>query len=814
MKKLLLLFLAATITFTLAACNNEEDPVVDNTAPVISGADDVTIYVDEDFDPLAGITATDDVDGDITDQIEVIGTVDTTRTGTNYIRYRVEDAAGNRAEESRFVTVEVDPSLVGDGMVPNGDFELGTAFWEWTTGLEGGNATFDTVDGELVIDITGVSGGMWEPRLESADITFEEGVTYEVSFDAKADAPRAIHLQVGELLTSAPWFNDFKAGQVEIVDLTTEMQRYSYIFTMTQETNENGKVLFEMGTVPGTVGTDNLITTIYLDNVDIQEAEPVYSEPIFAGVEDITIEVGTEWDPLDGVTARDLVEGDLELTLDNVVSDNVNTEEEGTYEVTYTVSNSEGLSTTVTRTVTVVDLIFNETNVIANPNFEDALDDEDPLWTLWQADWHPDESPMSSGDIAIEDDALVLSVNDLGSWGAEAWLLQASQNIELSLGYTYRVEFVAKADAERPLHSVVGFSALDDAWVGYGGQTFNLTEEYATYSYTFTVDADNKDFQEVFKFEFGNGEPTIYIDSLNISVLEIGPVQNNGTFDSTGWNIWHQDWDEGTGIPTVVHGIVDGEYEISMDNLGNANWAIQFLQEDISVSEDEVYTVTFDARSDHARDINFKFIDDNGKEFLYVASLTEEMDTYTFQFTYDGEASNGKISIELGVIGDAVPGTVWFDNISMLETDTELVTNGTFDQLVAWDTWAQDWDNAPTLSLDVIDGELVIDMDVLGDEPWSIQLFQTVPLNPNATYTMMFDMRAEVARDINFKIIADGQEVGDTFSVTEEMQTFVHTFEYTINADSGNINFEFGNLEDAEPGAITIDNVILFRNFN
>jgi len=174
---------------------------VDNVAPVISGADDLTIYLNEDFNPLDGVTATDNIDGDITASITYVGVVDNTQTGVYYLRYSVSDTAGNTTEEARYITVEVDPDLIGDALIQNGDFSLGNAIWNLNSGAaEGGNGTFDVVDGVGVVEVIVPTGSAWGPRLESNLIEFENGVTYEVSFDAKALAARSVHVQVGELL--------------------------------------------------------------------------------------------------------------------------------------------------------------------------------------------------------------------------------------------------------------------------------------------------------------------------------------------------------------------------------------------------------------------------------------------------------------------------------------------------------------------------------------------------------------------------------------------------------------------------------------
>lgn len=77
----------------------------DTTAPVIqlTGGNRTLTVGDTWIDP--GYTATDDVDGVITDQVDVSGTVDTTKPGSYPITYTVSDAAGNESVATRIVTV-------------------------------------------------------------------------------------------------------------------------------------------------------------------------------------------------------------------------------------------------------------------------------------------------------------------------------------------------------------------------------------------------------------------------------------------------------------------------------------------------------------------------------------------------------------------------------------------------------------------------------------------------------------------------------------------------------------------------------------
>ena len=79
---------------------------VDTTPPVISllGSSTINLTVGNTFtDP--GVTATDDVDGDLTSSITVSGSVDTFNTGTYTLTYLVADSSGNQTDVSRTVII-------------------------------------------------------------------------------------------------------------------------------------------------------------------------------------------------------------------------------------------------------------------------------------------------------------------------------------------------------------------------------------------------------------------------------------------------------------------------------------------------------------------------------------------------------------------------------------------------------------------------------------------------------------------------------------------------------------------------------------
>lgn len=117
------------VTYTVTAADGSTQAYVvtvnvvgepDTTAPVITlvGSSTVNLTVGDVFED-EGATAVDDVDGDITNQIEIVNSVNTSVVGAYTITYNVSDAAGNPATEvTRTVNVsDVDaPIFTG---VPN-----------------------------------------------------------------------------------------------------------------------------------------------------------------------------------------------------------------------------------------------------------------------------------------------------------------------------------------------------------------------------------------------------------------------------------------------------------------------------------------------------------------------------------------------------------------------------------------------------------------------------------------------------------------------------------------------------------------------
>lgn len=104
--------------------------VNDTTPPVLTltGGNQVTLGQGQTYAEL-GVSAQDNVDGDISSQVQVSGTVNINQTGDYVLTYQVSDAAGNQASATRTVTVVAtapmpalnDTGLTVGGNAPNGN---------------------------------------------------------------------------------------------------------------------------------------------------------------------------------------------------------------------------------------------------------------------------------------------------------------------------------------------------------------------------------------------------------------------------------------------------------------------------------------------------------------------------------------------------------------------------------------------------------------------------------------------------------------------------------------------------------------------
>lgn len=171
--------------------------------PALKGVNNINVKTGDNFDPLEGVYALDNEDGNITDNIEVTNnTVDTNTPGTYSVSYRVENSRGGYYEYVRQITVsqaETDPIAP----VPPTEAQLGNTDEETTESspesssviFEGtddltisAGESFDPKDGVSVIDVDGtdISNQLYISGEVDSETPGEYTIAYAV-FDSFGD---------------------------------------------------------------------------------------------------------------------------------------------------------------------------------------------------------------------------------------------------------------------------------------------------------------------------------------------------------------------------------------------------------------------------------------------------------------------------------------------------------------------------------------------------------------------------------------------------------------------------------------------------
>ncbi|MGL4826899.1 MAG: immunoglobulin-like domain-containing protein [Vibrionaceae bacterium] len=121
-----------------------------NSKPVFAGISDVTIEIGSQFNPLTGVSATDEEDGDLTARIVLNGKVDTSVAGQYQLSYSITDSAEQTVTQSRRVTVKEqggatcdNPWLPTGVYVQNDEVSHNGKLWQaqwWTQNEEPGTS--------------------------------------------------------------------------------------------------------------------------------------------------------------------------------------------------------------------------------------------------------------------------------------------------------------------------------------------------------------------------------------------------------------------------------------------------------------------------------------------------------------------------------------------------------------------------------------------------------------------------------------------------------------------------------------------------
>ncbi|PFY09881.1 cell wall anchor protein [Bacillus toyonensis] len=366
----------ATATRSVIVKENEEIPDME---PKLTAPTKTTINVGDKFDPMAGVSATDKEDGDITSKVTVNGSVDTSKPGTYELTYTVLDSKGHKVTTKQTVTVKQKVEPKDDVPVLTVPAEATINIGDKFNPMAGVSAT-DKEDGDITSKVT-VDGSVNASKPGTYELTYtvldskghtviaKQTVTVKQKVETTNEAPVltvpfTTTLRVGEAFDPMAGVT---ASDKEDGNLTNKIKYKGNV-----DTSKPGKYIVEYWVVDSKgVNTTATQSVIVKENEETPDMEPKLTVPTRT-----TINVGDKFNPLSGVKAIDNEDGDItdKVTVDG----SVDASKPGTYELTYTVSDSKGHTVTAKQTVTVKQKVESK--------------DEDPVLTV------PTEVTLHVGD--------------------------------------------------------------------------------------------------------------------------------------------------------------------------------------------------------------------------------------------------------------------------------------------------------------------------------------------------------------------------------------------------------------------------------
>ena len=523
------------------------------------------------------------------------------------------------------------PKIPRGEILHNGDFSDGLAWWSTSeTYNQGADATFIVTEGELAIEMTEAGTADWHVQLVQGGLTIEQAGEYIISFNARAAAPREIQANIGEE------GGDYKNYGGNTFVLSTETSPYTHTFTMSENTDENARLQFNMG-------MDS--TNVYLSDISVVESHvvdidqpptiriPVLTDIITNGDFSVDLDpwyTSLGWssavfttDVIDGEVAVNIIDagtadwhvllrqGGLTLVPDAeyILSFDARAAADRNIGAAiqigggWVAGTSFALTTEMTRytwTFSVsgandnnVDVQFamgmDNTNVyIDNVNLctaeqlltnGDFSVDLDPWYT--SLGW---SSAVFTTDVI--DGEVAVNITDAGTENWHVLLRQGGLTLETDTEYT--LSFDARAAADRIIEPAI---QIGGGWVA--GTALPLTTEMTRHTWTFSVSGANDNNVDV-QFAMGTDNTNVYIDNVNLGrtiLVEnpdyVEPVNLDLESEISVTMISHAAW------PARIADSLSYRYYVNLAEVYKAgysvdNVSVQLMEADVPVEVSEL----------------------------------------------------------------------------------------------------------------------------------------------------------------------------------------------------------------------------------
>lgn len=321
MRKVLAVLLAVAMLLSLAACGNKGE----NTAPQIAGVKDLTVQAESEIDVLAGITATDAEDGDLTSMITVESTPVLTfkngkatpeKAGNYELTYTVTDKNGQSVSE--YATLVVTKKTADAVVYQEFDFDtnhnVDANGWEAHV-AEGVAATGELKQGAFVFDITNPGAGDGDIKLALPGFAVK-AADYKIKVWAKSTAKTYAHILARD--ENADGWSTFGGAFNVVIDETVKPLELNF----TVSGDGSAELLIHLGKI--TPNPDNAADTtpenftVTIDKIEIYEVtgtevkNPVYTNDFASSIDGIVVSAG------DGASANVAADnGAAKVTIDS-----------------------------------------------------------------------------------------------------------------------------------------------------------------------------------------------------------------------------------------------------------------------------------------------------------------------------------------------------------------------------------------------------------------------------------------------------------------------------------------------------------------
>jgi hypothetical protein len=315
------MLLAVAMLLSLAACGNKGE----NTAPQIAGVKDLTVQAESEIDVLAGITATDAEDGDLTAMITVESTPVLTfkngkatpeKAGNYELTYTVTDKNGQSVSE--YATLVVTKKTADAVVYQEFDFDtnhnVDANGWEAHV-AEGVAATGELKQGAFVFDITNPGAGDGDIKLALPGFAVK-AADYKIKVWAKSTAKTYAHILARD--ENADGWSTFGGAFNVVIDETVKPLELNF----TVSGDGSAELLIHLGKI--TPNPDNAADTtpenftVTIDKIEIYEVtgtevkNPVYTNDFASSIDGIVVSAG------DGASANAAADnGAAKVTIDS-----------------------------------------------------------------------------------------------------------------------------------------------------------------------------------------------------------------------------------------------------------------------------------------------------------------------------------------------------------------------------------------------------------------------------------------------------------------------------------------------------------------